>query len=99
MTTPPTVTTSPRFAVLHVHACPNVDVVIERVRAAVAPLTASITTREIDFDTAADTAGMHGSPTLLINEINYFTSDQPRSFSCTLRLPTIDEIRTQLTRS
>ena len=99
MTTPPPLLATSRFVVLHVCDCPNVDVLIERVRAAVAPLIASITTREIDTDTEAVSVGMHGSPTLLINDVNYFTSELPSSISCTLHLPTIDEIRAHLPRS
>jgi hypothetical protein len=50
--------------VLHISDCPNLPVMLERLRAVT---DLPVTTREIATDAAAADAGMNGSPTLLIN--------------------------------
>lgn len=57
--------------VLHVPDCPNLAVLLENLRAVT---DLPVTTREISTDADAAAAGMHGSPTLLINSHDPFTT-------------------------
>ncbi len=71
---------------LTVPACPNAAAFEERLAAALAghPGTV-IRRREITDEQQAATAGMHGSPTLLIDGTDPFAGpDQPPSLSCRL---------------
>lgn len=57
--------------VLHVPDCPNVPVLLERLREA---SDLPVATREITTDADAAALGMAGSPTLLVNGIDPFTT-------------------------
>jgi hypothetical protein len=49
-------------------------------------------------ETDAAAAGMHGSPTLLVDGIDPFAAPgQPTSLSCRLAVPSADELRRVLT--
>lgn len=68
--------------VLHVPGCPNLAVLLDNLRAVT---DLPITTREISTDADAAAAGMHGSPTLLINGHDPFTPPGgDRALSCRL---------------
>jgi hypothetical protein len=66
-----------RLEVLHVPDCPNLPVLLERLHAVI---DLPVTTRAIDTSAAAAAAGMHGSPTLLINGHDPFPT--PPGWEC-----------------
>ena len=73
--------------VLFVPDCPNLDLVRRRLFEALdrSGVDAAVRETEVSSDEAAHTAGMHGSPTLLINGQDPFAEpDQPTSLSCRL---------------
>jgi hypothetical protein len=85
--------------VLAVEACPHVAEFEERLAAALAGTEEAVVRRRVIAGEAeAAAAGMHGSPTLLVNGIDPFaTPSQPTSLSCRLAVPSVDEIRQALT--
>jgi hypothetical protein len=74
------------LTLLTVPACPNASVFEERLAAALAGRPGVVVhRREIADERAAAEAGMHGSPTLLINGADPFAPPgQPPSLSCRL---------------
>ncbi len=86
-----------KFTILHVPDCPNVAVIVGRVQAAVSLSTAEIETVELTTDEEARAFGMFGSPTLLIDGANHFTSGERASISCALTIPSIEQIRAHTT--
>lgn len=67
--------------VLHVTDCPNTRVALERLRAASSDLR--IETIEITTDAEAASAGMRGSPTILIDGADPFTPPgTPTGITC-----------------
>jgi len=89
---------------LTVSACPNAAVFEERLAAALAGHPdAVVHRREIADEREAAEAGMHGSPTLLIDGVDPFAPPgQPPSLSCrlyrgalgrTARTPSVEALR------
>jgi hypothetical protein len=74
------------LTLLTVPDCPNAAAFAERLAAALAGrLGVTVTRREIADERAAAQAGMHGSPTLLINGTDPFaTHGRAASLSCRL---------------
>ena len=74
------------LTLLTVPDCPNAAAFEERLAAALAGLPGvAVTRREIADELAAARAGMHGSPTLLINGTDPFAAPgQTASLSCRL---------------
>jgi hypothetical protein len=74
------------LTLLFVPGCANAAVFEERLAAALAGRpSVAVVRREITDERAAAQAGMHGSPTLLINRIDPFaTPGQTASLSCRL---------------
>jgi hypothetical protein len=74
------------LTLLTVPGCPNAAAFEERLAAALAGRPAvTVTRREISDERAAARAGMHGSPTLLINGTDPFAAPgQAASLSCRL---------------
>jgi hypothetical protein len=85
--------------VLAVEACPHVAEFDERLAVALAGIEgAAVRRRVISSEGDAAAAGMHGSPTLLVNGIDPFTAPgQPTSLSCRLAMPSVEELRQVLT--
>jgi hypothetical protein len=79
------------LTLLTVPDCPNAAAFEERLAAALAGRTGVVVRRhEIIDDRAAAEAGMHGSPTLLIDGVDPFAGPgQPPSLSCRLDLDAI----------
>jgi hypothetical protein len=88
---------------IFVPACPHLDLARQRLREALRAAGASATVRETEVSTAdaAGNAGMHGSPTLLIDGRDPFPGgDCAASLSCRLYrvnrsidgAPTVDQI-------
>jgi hypothetical protein len=76
-----------RIDILHVTDCPNLDRARMNVRAALdaTGLTATVRAVEIATAEAAVEAGMHGSPTILIDGVDAFAAtDDVASMSCRL---------------
>jgi hypothetical protein len=75
-----------KLTLLTVPDCPNAAAFEQRLAAALAAYPGiGVHRREISDDQAAAEAGMHGSPTLLIDGIDPFASPgQPPSLSCRL---------------
>jgi hypothetical protein len=88
-----------KLEVLAVEACPHVAEFEERLDAARAGLEgAAVRHRVIASEADAAAAGMHGSPTLLVNGTDPFAAPgQPTSLSCRLALPSVEELRRALT--
>jgi len=86
---------------LAVEACPHVSEFEERLAVALAGLEgAAIRRRVIADDAEAAAAGMHGSPTLLVNGVDPFAAPgQPTSLSCRLAgtMPSAEDLRRVLT--
>ena len=73
------------ITVLAVPGCPNAAVFEERLAAALVDRPGAVTRLEIADERAAVQAGMHGSPTLLINGTDPFAPPgQTASLSCRL---------------
>ncbi len=74
------------LVVLTVPNCPNAATFEERLAAALAVLPAAVVRRRVVSDEReAAEAGMHGSPTLLVNGTDPFAAPgQPPSLSCRL---------------
>jgi hypothetical protein len=85
--------------VLAVEKCPHVAEFEERLTVALAGIEgAAICRRAIASEAEAVAAGMHGSPTLLVDGIDPFAAPgQPTSLSCRLALPSVEELRRVLT--
>jgi len=85
--------------VLAVEACPHVAEFDERLAAALADGEAALVRhRVIASEAEAAAAGMHGSPTLLVNGVDPFAAPgQPTSMSCRLAIPAVEELRRVLT--
>jgi hypothetical protein len=77
-----------KLTLLAVPACPNAAAFEERLAAALAAHPGVVVhRREIADERVAAEAGMHGSPTLLINGADPFAQPgQPSSLSCRLYL-------------
>lgn len=76
-----------RIDLLHVPDCPNVQIARERLRVALNRVgaAASVREREVGSVDAARTAGMHGSPTVLIDGVDPFaTGGAEATLSCRL---------------
>jgi len=86
--------------VLHVADCPNTGVALERIRAAGGG--ARIETVEITTDADAASAGMRGSPTILIDGADPFTPpDTPTGIACRIvpggdPVPSVEALRAAL---
>jgi predicted DsbA family dithiol-disulfide isomerase len=78
------------LTLLTVPSCPNAAVLEERLTAALAGYPdAVIRRRQISEEQEAAQAGMHGSPTLLIDGTDPFAAPgEPASLSCRLYLDT-----------
>jgi hypothetical protein len=98
-----------QLTVLTVPDCPHAAAFEERLAAALAGHPAAVVRRRvITGEHEAAEAGMHGSPTLLINGIDPFAApDQPPSLSCRLyrdasgrteAVPSVAELRRVLNR-
>ncbi len=74
------------LVVLMVPDCPNAAALEERLAAVLAEYPAAVVRRRVVIDErAAAEAGMHGSPTLLVNGADPFAEPgQPPSLSCRL---------------
>ncbi len=74
------------LTLLTVPDCPNAPVFEERLAAALAGHPGAVVRRrEVADERAAAEAGMHGSPTLLLNGADPFAApDTPTSLSCRL---------------
>ncbi len=74
------------LTLLTVPACPNAAVFEERLAVALAGHPGAVVhRREVTDDLEAAEAGMHGSPTLLIDAADPFAGpDEPPSLSCRL---------------
>ena len=85
--------------VLAVEACPHVAEFEERLSAALAGIEGAVIRRRvIAGEDEATAAGMHGSPTLLVNGIDPFAvPGQPTSLSCRLAVPSVADLRGVLT--
>lgn len=86
--------------VLHVADCPNTGVALERVRAANGDVR--IETVEITTDADAATAGMRGSPTILVDGADPFSPPgTPTGIACRIvpggdPVPTVEALRSAL---
>jgi hypothetical protein len=70
---------------LTVPACPNAPAFEERLAAALAGYPGAVVHRREIADELQAAAGMHGSPTLLIDGVDPFAAEgQPPSLSCRL---------------
>ena len=79
----------------YVADCPNLSVLLERVEAVTCGQT-TVRLHEID-PTERVPAGFAGSPTLLVDGRNPFDVDDPDAgVTCTLRIPSIAELKTIL---
>jgi hypothetical protein len=76
--------------VLFVDDCPNLPVLFERIDAVTCGRAAVRTTR-VD-PTGPMPKGFSGSPTLLIDGLNPFGGDSDTSASCSLRIPSAEEL-------
>jgi hypothetical protein len=85
--------------VLAVEACPHVAEFEERLEVARAGLAGTVVHhRVIASEADAAAAGMHGSPTLIVDGLDPFAPPgQPTSLSCRLALPSVEELRRVLT--
>jgi hypothetical protein len=85
--------------VLAVRECPHVAEFEERLSAALAGIEGVVVRRRvIEAEAEAAAAGMHGSPTLLVNGVDPLAAPgQPTSLSCKLAVPSVDELRRVLT--
>jgi hypothetical protein len=94
-----------RLEVLHVSDCPNLPPLLERLAEA---SDLPVATRVIDSEADAAQFGMAGSPTLLIDGIDTFTSPGQGAYSVSCRLyrdddgrivsaPTVDQLRNAIT--
>jgi len=85
--------------VLAVEACPHVSEFEERLAVALADLEGAVVRRRVIADEAeAAAAGMHGSPTLLVDGSDPFAAPgQPTSMSCRLAVPSVQDLRRVLT--
>ncbi len=85
---------------LHVADCPNAGIALERIRAAGGDMR--IETVEITTDAGAATAGMRGSPTILIDSADPFTPPgTPTGIACRIvpggdPVPTVEALRAAL---
>ena len=109
MTNPaqPTIPTSPAtpaIEVLHVPDCPNLAPMLDRLREAT---DIPATTREVQTEADARALGMAGSPTLLINGVDPFATEDACECGIACRLyrdennkivpaPTVDQLRAAL---
>jgi hypothetical protein len=95
------------LTLLTVQACPGAAMIEERLAAALtAHPDAIVQCRVITDEAAASAAGMHGSPTLLVNGADPFAlPGQPPSLSCRMyrdasgrlsRAPSLDALRQAL---
>ena len=83
--------------VQYVAGCPNLPVVIDRLREAGAEEQAVQLVEFREHGPAPD--GFAGSPTVLIDGINPLGPSEPQtSTSCTLRLPSVEQLRNALDR-
>lgn len=74
-----------RLTVLGLPGCPNVEVLLSRLRTALLDPAAEIAVIVVDDDTRAADLGMTGSPTLLIDGADPFaTTGAGPSMSCRL---------------
>lgn len=98
---------SPKLEVLHVPDCPNLAPMLDRLRQAT---DLAVTTREISSAAEAASAGMAGSPTLLINGIDPFATQSQSAFAVSCRLyrdeqgrivtgPSVEQLREAITSS
>jgi hypothetical protein len=98
------------LTLLTIPDCPNAGLFEERLAAALAGYPdAVVRRREIADEGDAAQAGMHGSPTFLIDGADPFaTPDQPPSLACRLyrdeagraaRAPTVEALRRALDRA
>lgn len=75
------------IVIVHVPECPNLELARARVLEAIeaAGVDASIHEVEVTTATAAEQAGMHGSPTILVDGRDPFSAaGAPASMSCRL---------------
>ena len=95
---------TPRLEVLHIPDCPNLPLLLDRLRQAT---DLAVTTREVRTADEATAAGMAGSPTLLIDGVDPFGTPDARDCGLSCRLyrdeqgriapaPTIEQLRTAL---
>jgi len=84
--------------VQYVADCPNLPVLLARLEAVTCGHV-DIRLREVDLGTPLP-AGFSGSPTLLINGQNpYGSADPDAGVTCTLRIPSISELKVVLDRA
>jgi hypothetical protein len=97
------------LTLITVHACPHAAIFEERLAAALAGHPGTVVhRREVTYEQEAAEAGMHGSPTLLIDGVDPFAAPgQPPSLSCRLYrdatgradgAPPVDALRRALER-
>ena len=72
-----------KLEVLHVTDCPNLRPLLDRLAEAT---DLPVATREVTTDSEASTLGMNGSPTLLVNGIDPFASDDQCACGVSCRL-------------
>jgi hypothetical protein len=87
------------FVVLHVADCPNVSVLIQRIGLAIDGGPVTVSTRLVETEHEAVALGMHGSPTLLIGGTPLVPGGSAASVSCTLSIPTVEQIRREISTS
>jgi len=75
-----------RIEVLHVPGCPNLEASRERLQAAIeaAGVTASVHETPVADERTAASAGMRGSPTILVDGTDPFLAGRDPSLSCRL---------------
>lgn len=82
--------------VFFVDDCPNLPVLLERLEAVTCG-RASVQTTRVD-PSGPVPAGFSGSPTLLVDGENPFGVGDDTSVSCSLRIPSVEELKALLDR-
>ena len=98
----------PQVTVQYFDGCPNWELADQRLGALRDELDLTITYRRVDTPAEAERVGFRGSPTLLVDGIDPFaTDDDPAGLACRVYdtpdgpqgAPTIDQLRRALQRA
>ncbi len=87
-----------KLLLLHVADCPHVRELTSRIDFARDGRRVDLVLRQVDDVDEAARLGMRGSPTLLIDGLDPFVTDDEPTMSCRLSLPTVAQLRDAFSR-